>query len=184
MNKLFKASSILIISLLLNLSLLAQENFCEIEATPPQLNTNNTTFSCAVPSENYIPDLDHLDHTPITTIYVNFHFVRDLQCGYNFGPDDDGLGNPNVTGAGVANGFLQGLNNRASNLAANALPNANGEFAIHIPDTRIRFELYSENTNPNDTYGGIWYPCSDLFDNFGTFVSTFTNAFSQYGDKL
>lgn len=92
---------------------------------------------------------NHLEreNLPIITIYVNVYFQGTE--GNNFTPYGNN-GSPN--GIEWANQMIYKANETMSNLQ-----NINNGLPAIIGDSRIRFALYTEQNNPNDIYGGVFF---------------------------
>lgn len=63
----------------------------------------------------------------------------------------------------------------------------NQSSAAHVPESGIRFKLYTEPNNPNDPYGGIFFHESDSLYNLGYDNNTPNNlktAFTEYNQRV
>ncbi len=98
---------------------------------------------------------------PEGIIYLNFHFIRDEDGERNFDENGDNNSNPNdgnYSGIRIANEILKKLNiiTRDAMLLDPVLPGVNG----NVPSPNKlpwRYELYTESTEPSDSYDGIWF---------------------------
>jgi hypothetical protein len=89
----------------------------------------------------------HYEDAPIITVYVNVHIFNS---------------SPSVNTATLvqrAKDFIRFSNETFADMQQNWRNAPNGMPAPRVPDAKIRVKLYSESTNTNDIYGGIWvYP--------------------------
>ena len=94
---------------------------------------------------------------PIITMYVNVYFIG--SGGKNFTPTG---ANNTPNGIDWSNQMI----NKANELFSNLQDKNYYGYPSIVGDSRIRFELYSEEGNPNDPYGGIFFVDSLPITNF------------------
>lgn len=162
-------------------SLTGQNNFDYCHVTYPEGSSLNNDDNTCPDSYLYAPDIDNLDHTPIITINVNFHFILNDNCEGNFKPPEDAEPTLKDNGVLVAQHLVDNMNEHMANLNAyNFNPST-----PHITDARIRFRLYTDVTDADDQYGGVWFHCNDNhFDRPITGFSTLSNLYSYYNEKV
>ncbi|HMQ50413.1 MAG TPA: hypothetical protein PKA00_23435, partial [Saprospiraceae bacterium] len=130
---------------------------------------------------HYSVDQAHLDHHPELTVYLNFHFIRKDDGSGNFRkPGESAIPNAAYGGYGIAiaNALLGHINVRLGDFEQ-----YNQSAAAYVPESRIRFELYSEPGNPNDPYGGIFF--HDSSDDYSDINSAdHKNNYTVYEDRV
>jgi hypothetical protein len=133
-------------------------------------NTLNCDFSGISEAEDYASIAEY-------TVFVNFHFIDDPQ-GNNFHADPNG--NPDFFAPDIVEDFLSFSNNYWANPEINELSVNPGQ----VHDSRIRFELYSEEGNPDDPLGGIFFhPRTTVFNN-NQFLRYVPLAQTEYGARV
>jgi hypothetical protein len=95
---------------------------------------------CKVSFSNYA-------HYPTFKIYVNVHFLQD-EFGNNVDENQAVL---------LANQLIDAANAELTNLEPNEKTNKNGVASPNVGDTKYRYALYTESTNANDVYGGVFF---------------------------
>lgn len=116
---------------------------CEWDpALSEQMPENLVVATC--PQEIVFDDYDLV--SPFT-IYVNVHFYE----------DDNGNGLDPQTGVQLANDLVDKANFYLDNLEQNEKPGPNGIQAAFVPSAKYRYKIYTDPSNLNDVYGGIWF---------------------------
>ncbi len=181
----------IILLLLSSLTTNAQHTFCDTgsfsnnSATSP-VQSRQTHLDCDQ-SANYAPDEIYPEHRPITTIYLNFHFMQKNDGSGNFNATDDGdPQNPDTwhTGYQVAELILNQANQKlANNQQMNLFLGNTPPPALQ---TQFRYELYTDPNDPNDT--GVYFHQStvDYFYclNGSCNACTKKNQFSIHRDRV
>lgn len=133
---------------------------------------------------NYSVDQENLSHHPQLVVWVNFHYIRRNDGTGNFKKPGEPLlhtemGWTELDGIAAANNLLGHINVRMGNFEKYNLSDA-----APVPESGIRFKVYSEPGNPDDPYGGIFFHESDMFFNLGyngNSPDVLKNEFSVYG---
>lgn len=110
------------------------------EEMPENVFTNTNTCAQTV-------DFDNYDLMAPFTIYVNVHFYK--------GPNGEGLNA--AEGVEFANALIEAANEKLNSLEPSNQPGPSGQFPAHVPAAKYNYKLYSDPTNSNDPYGGIWF---------------------------
>ncbi|WP_282775564.1 hypothetical protein [Phaeodactylibacter xiamenensis] len=135
----------------------------------------NSTNTC-------IPDPANLESFPIKTVRINIHFILRNDGTGNFKEPGNNLPGE-IDGVAAANQLVGFMNSRLKDFTEYTL----SLNAYHIPDSRIRFELYSEPNHPSDPYDGVHfvYSTNDFNatrDNIN--LLDLKNNYSVYGDDV
>lgn len=144
--------------------------------------TGNGKFtSCRSENDDWAlhaPDAGHLHHTPIKTVALYFHFIRNAACENNFSDQTK------YTALNYAKDVEEAINLR---LAANdtmKAPLPDGCKSEYIADTRIRIKVMGADFLPCDddcnSYGGIGrhasHPC-DCFVKYNVNEDKYINIY-------
>ena len=110
---------------------------------------------------------DEAEDLPIITLRINLHligFTDDDDVYYNYTPDGAG----DLNGQYTMSETVRIANEVLSDIIIDPMHTDNGIFGRDfIGDSRMRVELYTEASNTDDQYGGIWYHQSqDDYDSF------------------
>ncbi|MCB0579801.1 MAG: zinc-dependent metalloprotease [Phaeodactylibacter sp.] len=136
---------------------------------------------------NYAVDQENLSHHPQLVVWLNFHYIRRNDGTGNFKKPGEPLfhtelGRTELDGVAAAAHLLGHMNVRMGTFEKYNLSDA-----LHVPESGIRFRLYSEPGNPDDPYGGIFFHESDLFFSLGynsNSPRTLKEEFTAYGAKV
>lgn len=142
------------------------------DATTTRLSNKANKRSACKTKMNYAPDPEHLDHTPIKTVRVNFHIMRNGKGGGNF-PDKN-------QGRIYVKKILQSTNQKLTQNSKMFLP-LNNE-TPNLPQ-RYEFELTANPDDPNDD--GIYFHDDDELyhmTNYGANSNIYTkDVYNKYG---
>ncbi|HRI01870.1 MAG TPA: hypothetical protein PK006_12515 [Saprospiraceae bacterium] len=105
-----------------------------------------------------------VDNTIKTKVYVNIHFIltEDGKCNYT--AFDNGLGNTNITGLTVAQEVIDAMNSKTNQMEPMKTKKPDGTDHPHIKSSGTEYVLYSEPSNSNDLYHGVWFHNYDKYD--------------------
>lgn len=133
---------------------------------------------------------------PEGVVYLNFHFILDANGEGNFTYNGDNNGNPsdlNLDGITIATGILNELNDNIHDPDA-LKPNRTDQNNQDVPSPQKlpwRFELYTEESNNEDIYNGIWfwnndnYPDDVMVSHGPNINASYIRAnFKPYGNKV
>ncbi len=178
---------LLAMSLLAGFSLNGQIIECILDDSGGSGNPPEASTSHCDDVLNYVVDQENLSHHPQLLIWVNFHFIR----------RNDGTGNFKEPGEPLLQTQLGGIELDGVAAALNLLGHMNarmGDFeqynqsnAAHVPESGIRFDIFSDPGNPNDLYGGIFFHESDMYFNLGyngNHPVILKNNFTEYGARV
>jgi len=136
-----------------------------------QLTAPQTKTSPCNERSNYIPDADHIDHTPVRKVKVNFHFMRDSKGQGNF--DEE-------TGVKSISEYIYSANGNLQKNAPMNLPEGN--------NTEVLPQLYQYVLTPDPSIpgdDGIYFHDDDDFYfilNKGRDKNNYSKAvFEKYG---
>ena len=124
---------------------------CLTEDTPDPFGGSTGNFNNFNNGDCDLTGLTEEDYALLApyTVFVNFHFMDDAQ-GDNFHFDPNG--DPNYYAPHIVDEILWRANSYFEDPPLNELSPDAGE----VPDSRIRWVLYTEPGNPNDPHGGIF----------------------------
>ena len=143
----------------MEVALFSQNSYCEIKPFSNNAQSSTSISSCFDFNTNY-------QSVPIMTINVNVQYLNN-----RFSTHDE---------AAVAiKKFIKDANNFLSNFDQYNLNGPNGLPSALVPSAKIQLKLYSDATEPNDTYGGIW-----ITDDAYVFGVAGNHPALKYGDKV
>jgi hypothetical protein len=134
----------------------------------------------------YVPDQSYLSHTPELIINVNIHFILRSDGSGNFKAPGNELPGE-VDGVAAANQLLQAANSRLGQ-GEGLEPYSLNPAAQHVPESRLRLNLYHEPGNPLDPFGGVHFIYDDAaytgIQFPGLPLFSWKSSFSVYGSQV
>jgi hypothetical protein len=129
-------------------SVFAQEGGCGTLPSLPILEPGALPIQCGFSNDI----LNNVDKLPYHIVKVNIHWVQN-KTGENFEPDNP---DEKFDGNKAAKNLLLWANYDLRDFGKhpNPLYPASQSF---LHDSHIKYELYTDPSNPNDKHGGIWY---------------------------
>lgn len=176
-----KTLILLILFTVITIGVIRSQSECGLETIYETGFSTQANSACST-TENYTPNPNRLNETPIKTIRVNFHFILKDDGTGNWRPNDAGMSCQDTwnTGYRMAKAIVNKANQLLETNIQMQIPLSNGTFPPVLP-TRLRLELTAQPGEHPD-FTGTYFHYSNQYHTITGSNQCYDNARSCFYD--